>query len=53
MGFSGGGLGVNLSIDGGGLGVVDCWLWWFVGFDGGGLWVLVDGFNIDFEINEF
>ena len=24
--------------------MVDCWLWRFVGFNGGGLWVLVDGF---------
>ena len=54
MGFSGGRLGVSLSVDGGGrLGVVDHWLWWFVGFNGGGLWVLVDGFDIDFEINGF
>ena len=43
MGFSGGGLGVSLSIE----------LGWFVGFNGGGLWVLVDGFDIDFEINGF
>ena len=35
MGFGGGGLGVSLSVDGGGLGVVDRWLWWFVGFNGG------------------
>ena len=53
MGFSGGGLGVILSIDGGQLGVVDRWLEWSVGFNGGGLWVLVDGFDIDFEINRF
>ena len=53
MGFGGGGLGVSLSVDGGRLGVVDRWLWWFVGFNGGGLWVLVDGFDIDFEINGF
>ena len=53
MGFSDGGLGVNLSVDGGQLGVVDLWLGWFVGFNGGGLWVLVDGFDIDFEINGF
>ena len=53
MGFSGIGLGVSLSVDGGGLGVVDRWLWWFVGFNGGGLWVFVDGFDIDFEINGF
>ena len=61
MDFSGGGLGVSLSVDGGGrLGVVDRWLWWFVGFNGDGLWVLVDGlwvlvddFDIDFEINGF
>ena len=52
MGFNGGELGVSLSVDGGRL-VVDCWLWWFVGFNGGGLWVLVDGFDIDFEINGF
>ena len=53
MGFSGGGLGVSLSVDGGRLGVVDRWLGWFVGFNGGGLWVLVDGFDIDFVINGF
>ena len=53
MGFNGGGLGVSLSVDGGQLGVVDCWLGWFMGFDGGGLWVLIDGFDIDFEINGF
>ena len=53
MGFSGGGLGVSLRVDGGWLGVVDRWLWWFVGFNGGGLWVLVDGFDINFEINGF
>ena len=47
--------------------MVDCWLWRFVGFNGGGLWVLVDGFFcflflffvfvffffFDFEINGF
>ena len=43
MGFSGGGLGVSLSIE----------LGWFVGFNGGRLWILVDGFDIDFEINGF
>ena len=43
MGFSGCGLGVSLSVDGGRLGVVDRSLWWFVGFNGDGLWVLVDG----------
>ena len=42
MGFGDGGLGVRLSVDGGRLGVVDRWLGWFVGFNGGGLWVLVD-----------
>ena len=26
------------------LGVANRWLWWFMGFDGGGLWVLVYGF---------
>ena len=46
-------LGVSSSVDGGQLGVVDCWLGWFMGFDDGGLWVLVDGFDIDFEINGF
>ena len=53
MGFSGGGVGVSLSVDGVQLRVVDRWLWWFVGFNGGGLWVLVDSFDIDFEINGF
>ena len=28
-------------------------LGWFVGFNGGRLWILVDGFDIDFEINGF
>ena len=53
MGFGDGGLGVRLSVDGGRLGVVDRWLGWFMGFNGGGLWVLVDGFGIDFKINGF
>ena len=38
MGFSGGGLGVNLSIDGGRLG------WWIVGY--GGLW---DSMVVDYR----
>ena len=33
--------------------MVDRWLWSFVGFNGGGLWVLVAGFDINFEINGF
>ena len=33
--------------------MVDHWLWWFVSFNGDGIWVLVDGFDIDFEINGF
>ena len=57
MGFSGGGLGVSLSIDGGRLGVVDRWLWWFVGFNGGGLWVLIlilrlMGFDFDYDFSD-
>ena len=44
MGFNGGGLRVSLSVDGGQLVVDDWWLGWFVGFNGGGLWVLVNGF---------
>ena len=44
MGFNGGGLGVSLSVDDGQLVVVDQWLGWFVSFNGGSLWVLVDGF---------
>ena len=35
---------MSSSIDGGRLGVVNRWLGWFVGFNGGGLWVLVDEF---------
>ena len=49
MGFSGGGLGVSLSVDG-----VD-WGWWIVGY--GGLWfsmvlILIStlmGFDFDFD----
>ena len=57
MGFSGGGLGVSLSIDGGRLGVVDRWLWWFVGFNGGELWVLIlilrlMGFDFDYDFSD-
>ena len=33
-----------VGFDGGQLGVVDWWLGWFVDFNVGGLWVLVDGF---------
>ena len=33
-----------VGFDGGRLGVVDRWLGWFVGFNVGGLWVLIDGF---------
>ena len=56
MGFGGGGLGVSLSVDGGRLGVVDRWLWWFVGFNGGGLWVLIlilrlMGFDFDYDFS--
>lgn len=38
MGFNGGELGVNLSVDGGRFRVVDRWLGWFVGFNGSELW---------------
>ena len=51
MGFSGGGLGVSLSVDG-----VD-WGWWIVGY--GGLWVskvsilisALMGFDFDFDFD--